>query len=963
MSESELNSPLLNLGDQETERRLDAPYVRQMRSVTIEGFEVQPPADLAWAYQEEKERIEIRAQQKRWSQRKKDKELKDLRDKLKDEVKSRSKSDKKHSDEPELKTRESVTVKTREIPTDTDGNILPFSLEKKEQRTRSDDERVGKKKAILEMTENDRRNVFLRKDMKGLIDEIREYAKINATSTTLAYKRSVYYSKARIFDTVAKYQLKDKQKQLDEERELARSIKDKIERMLENATGLEKEILQDYKARLSDSFDGTLDITDESISVIDYSTRVMKQTDTGIEEKTVKGEKVEELKKRELKTKDRSGEVLFAHEPCSKDITQRSFGDCYFMTTLNTIVSEDPDRIRAMMKDEGDAVTVRFFKVTHDKESNTYTTSPQFVKVSKVTVSDAAGADTLWVQIMEKAYAVFLRENPDQGFKVKEETLFAQKGGDLEDELDYVHMSHGGLPDIAEQHLLGVTGQSKLYLTFSSKTADIISDPVKTIRQVYTSSNAEQVNEWLEKRKEKVELRDSFEKAIKEDYAAQNESSVKELEEEAKKFEKEHPDQTEAIKQKKEAVRIARNEFIDAQAKKVQDDADIKKLEEEIYQYEKQIQELEFSQDIGLYTAKSDMDDVKGVESLNIFIKPIYEALLAGRSELKKTYLQDHQKTQDAFEDAKKAYNDQKARLSELKEKAGDKPTEEQATEIKTAEDLFMKLETEMKEKKAKLDQSNVTFSSFEKENSGERGAFEVRTRLLQIMNDVVQQIIVFQKELLGIELGDINDAKENYKSILEALKKFECSKTDPIGNLALPLATGIQDYCGLSLETIVSYMKQMAVEALTRVVERFDTSFDKRTAEAFTGVYTDDAIEAYEAIENAFKEKRNVTASTRTFTGRKGSGHAGEHIEGGIASTHAYDVLGVETFEYGGKQIRFVKVRNPWGHYITCYRYNTQTKKVEPMDNRGKTNGVGLVELTHFTEKFRNLTFGGDAK
>lgn len=99
----------------------------------------------------------------------------------------------------------------------------------------------------------------------------------------------------------------------------------------------------------------------------------------------------------EPKLLDRSGEALFPHEPCAEDIKQGELGDCYFLSCLLAVVRNDPQQILDRMEDLGDLVKVTFEKQT--------------VYVSKKICTPYCANDVLWVQIMEKAYAML--QEPD----------------------------------------------------------------------------------------------------------------------------------------------------------------------------------------------------------------------------------------------------------------------------------------------------------------------------------------------------------------------------------------------------------------------------------------------------------------------------------------------------------------------------------------------------------------------
>ncbi len=109
-----------------------------------------------------------------------------------------------------------------------------------------------------------------------------------------------------------------------------------------------------------------------------------------------------------VKFEKKSDVPLFNHMPNIYDMKQGGIGNCYLISSLITLVHNSPDIILNCMKDNGDTVTVRFYRegepvfVTVDK-SIPYSIDKKGNKVGY----GSWGA--LWVNIMEKAYAVFAK--------------------------------------------------------------------------------------------------------------------------------------------------------------------------------------------------------------------------------------------------------------------------------------------------------------------------------------------------------------------------------------------------------------------------------------------------------------------------------------------------------------------------------------------------------------------------
>ncbi|MFN8576138.1 MAG: C2 family cysteine protease [Candidatus Sericytochromatia bacterium] len=99
----------------------------------------------------------------------------------------------------------------------------------------------------------------------------------------------------------------------------------------------------------------------------------------------------------------KTDEPLFPDGKVSpRDVKQGSIGNCYAIAAIYSIAQKDPDAIKRMIKDNGDGtVTVRLF----DKDGNGKI-SPKYIKMEKSTLETKEHAqDSLWVQMLEKAYA------------------------------------------------------------------------------------------------------------------------------------------------------------------------------------------------------------------------------------------------------------------------------------------------------------------------------------------------------------------------------------------------------------------------------------------------------------------------------------------------------------------------------------------------------------------------------
>lgn len=146
---------------------------------------------------------------------------------------------------------------------------------------------------------------------------------------------------------------------------------------------------------------------------------------------------------------DVSDRVLFPHEPCMEDIQQGGVGDCYLLAGLASVVMKDPMIIKRSMRDNGKTVTVRFYEPLRNEEGEELGLRPVYITVNKSIVKarvigiDLYASSSLWVQMIEKAYAAWGIQASDQ-YKEKERENLKKT---IKDRL----IKEGVTPKVAEQ--------------------------------------------------------------------------------------------------------------------------------------------------------------------------------------------------------------------------------------------------------------------------------------------------------------------------------------------------------------------------------------------------------------------------------------------------------------------------------------------------------------------------------
>ena len=144
-----------------------------------------------------------------------------------------------------------------------------------------------------------------------------------------------------------------------------------------------------------------------------------------------------------------------------------------------------------------------------------------------------------------------------------------------------------------------------------------------------------------------------------------------------------------------------------------------------------------------------------------------------------------------------------------------------------------------------------------------------------------------------------------------------------------------------------------MSYNAFKFSLEKKKDGFDINKKSRFTGEYTDKEKELFKAINEAI-EKRNCVTCDAEFE-EEGDKKRYE----GLAASHAYTVLGTKVEKINGKDIIFVRIRNPWGSLHTGYRLGGMSGSSLITDNLkdAATDGINEVELDDFYNRMQEVT------
>ena len=321
------------------------------------------------------------------------------------------------------------------------------------------------------------------------------------------------------------------------------------------------------------------------------------------------------------------------------------------------------------------------------------------------------------------------------------------------------------------------------------------------------------------------------------------------------------------------------------------------------------------------------------------------------------------------FEEAqKKAFNDSEE-LKQKEESFKNYKIELDKLELEQKEGLYSTTESiplnrcnvfikevhgELKKKKDAMPDASKTHKLFKQRQEDQDKIMMIQFNTL---TETFLDSLCRQLNVGDMKGKDMDQAQAAYEQLLNALQHYDMEEDGASQKILSLAATETMGMTGMSEEDAKALVVKNATIWMQRLVERFKTTFGQKAHETFSGVYSTEAEETYNAIAEAESKGMLMLAGSRKLDVNGKKGAAGEDSRYGIASQHAYSLIGAETLQYKGKDMKFIKVRNPWAYYTVVYTINKKGEVV-PQDSEERTNGVGLIELNQFMERFDVLSF-----
>ena len=737
----------------------------------------------------------------------------------------------------------------------------------------SDRARLHHKGYLKDLVAEDkrRRKSSWSRDTRKLLDRINNYADIHTTAMHVEAARNMVQGGPKNLQKKYWKKISSRRAKLENERKLLKEIRDLLKKTDQNTMNAEeKELVNRYKSIFDTMVSGTLRV-EEGAETIDV--KVNKDKVIYRHRKYTPNERVK------VDVQDRSKDPLFAHEPCTQDIAQGQMGDCYFLTALVEIVKKDPAMIRSMMRDNGDTVTVRFYKNNTENKSMT----PVYVTVPKIHLKRCA-EDTLWVQMMELAYNAFLQkeseEDVDPLHKNDDDTLsleYIGSGGNT----NHVFRDIYGRDDFIREGIASA-------VSFTRKNVYNTSELIYALF-LHTGENALLVQE-------QAELSEYGEFAVLHSRCFDLQGNIKK-------------------------------------------DADPKDVELCKAIFEKKMKIYEKSQKLNISASFDELEEewIVSFKDVNDRLLKINERWLKTVPEAKELLERRNRIRNELLPKAKKdseEYNrlvEERDRINKELNDEGILPYYSYASRERTPGETMLSYEqSRMQQNKALQQDSN---------------------RL---------QDIVREKLKIDLKEKDPQKIKENFGRMKEAIRGLDFSDFKDNTRIFFhmtftPYNTGDHEK---DLREAFETVRLHALRSCETAYDSVEEMLDVKKVDSFTGAYPKNVKDVYRNIRSCQDAGKPIcTAIERTNIETKDKGAAGENKVNGLVYGHGYTIMDAGEFDYEGKQILMVKVRNPWAGYTCSYTVD-KNKKVVPMENNNKNNGEFWVELTHFTKMFSFLYY-----
>lgn len=582
---------------------------------------------------------------------------------------------------------------------------------------------------------------------------------------------------------------------------------------------------------------------------------------------------------------------LFVHEPCVQDVLQGDLGDCYFVAVLAGLVAKDPNAIRDMMYDEGFNVTVRFYE--RDKK-DPQKMRPVLVRIPKI-APDAGTRYTLWVKYFEVAYAIFKRHQ----YETDDNVYKKRKKYDLKSPVDLAILNEGGNPEMGSLALAGKPSET-VHIEKSLFTKiglnGIKAGPVAmaTFEKTDAGKAMAMMNLMLAAKADEKKL---CGKAYSRDGYRKQEADP----EQAEKYEKIADMEANRIK-----IGLNREFYVCEDP-----------MEEKFVVCYKEITEQLDAIDQAWEEAHPEIVEKKARWNVIVF-----EQLPKLKYDMEKLSVDDPEH---------KRLEDQIARLENEKNALGQYLTKNDLNGFSG---------------RTRKGMPGPKLHMYEKHRLS-------RVEALQDDSDCLVDWLCKNKKIGGYSKTP-QQYIEKTEPVIAALTALTYEEAEKVVKTFLhPIYTLYDPENPERWKKAFELVKKHAIKTLQLSVEKVKEANVEYNTKMFTGEYTPQMISYYEDIKKGLDAGKKIFAgSERKDTGSDGTADTGEVMDEGVADGHAYAVLDCGEYDYNGKKIRMLKLRNPWGKYVPRYRVN-EKGQVEAEQNNGKTNGVFWMELSHFTREF----------